>query len=317
MHIWVPRTKIIENLDPVPFPKTGLGGRFKMVGTLPDGRSRVIADWQPNLITTAGLDRFGVGVTLSHCSVGSSNTAPAYTDTGLYGYLRTHTYIAYSAGGAQGTAPYYGWRKVTFRFDPHGGGSPLSLAEVGFGWASGGGSLFSRALVKDIGGSPTAVSWLGTETLDVYYELRNYPWLVDVPYEEIIGGTTYEGVMRCAQVTNSNFWAPYNGPQMLNYSNGTIPYLYACSTGIVDITSSPSTSNVYATSGSTDAYSTGAFKRTGTAILTPTTAVSISSWSLVPSSCWWQKSITPALVKSLDFTMTINMEGPTWGRYAP
>ena len=56
--------------------------------------------------------------------------------------------------GAQASAPYYGWRRKTFRFAVGSGIANENLNEVGIGWDTiEGAYLATRALIVDISGN--------------------------------------------------------------------------------------------------------------------------------------------------------------------
>ena len=184
--------------------ETQCAGWFKLEAIRPDGTRRVLADWFPNLILNGGLDRMGANADyLSWCQVGSGSTAPVATQTALVNRIAgTNTHQS-SVNGAQASAPYYGWHRRTYRFAQ--GVAAGNLSEVGVGWATSG-SLFSRALILDGGGSPTTITVLSDEVLDVTYELRRYPGTVDLTGTVVLDGVTHNWVSRAAGVTDSQFW---------------------------------------------------------------------------------------------------------------
>ena len=185
--------------------ETQCAGWFKIEAIRPDGTRRVLADWFPNLILNGGLDRMGANSDyLTWCQVGSGSTAPVATQTALVNRIAgTNTQLA-NVSGAQASAPYYGWYRRTYRFAQ--GVAAGNLSEVGVGWATSG-SLFSRALILDGGGSPTTITVLSDEVLDVTYELRRYPGTVDLTGTVVLDGVTYNWVSRAAGVTGAFSWA--------------------------------------------------------------------------------------------------------------
>ena len=185
--------------------ETQCAGWFKIEAIRPDGTRRVLADWFPNLILNGGLDRMGANDDyLSWCQVGSGSTAPVATQTALVNRIAgTNTQQA-NVNGAQASAPYYGWYRRTYRFAQ--GVAAGNLSEVGVGWGSTG-SLFSRALILDGGGSPTTITVLSDEVLDVTYELRRYPGTVDLTGTVVLDGVTHTWVSRAAGVTDQASWA--------------------------------------------------------------------------------------------------------------
>jgi len=158
-----------------------------------------------NLITNAGLDRMGgFGDFLTWCQVGSGSGAPAPGDTTLQSRVAGTNIRNSTVTGSQGSAPYFTWLRNVMRFAQ--GVATGVLAEVGIGWASTG-SLFSRALILDALGTPTTITVLADESLDVTYELRSYPSVTDVTGTIVatgnIGGS-YNYILRAANVTNND-----------------------------------------------------------------------------------------------------------------
>lgn len=321
-HFWIPKIQLLENSREIVTPSAGTSGHFSIIGTLPDGRSRVIADWQPNLITDAGLERWGTGAPVANCSVGSGNTPPTVNDTGLVAFIAQQSSVSSKTQGAQASAPYYGWARWTFRFNPPGANHNLS--EVGFGWGANGSNLWSRALIKNNDGVPVTVTWLGSETLDVVYEARKYPWLGDVPYETTISGQTYSGVIRCSRVTDGGY--AYTGSwsfecdfaQSLGY-NPNLSFVKVYNGTIGAITSFPSGSSNSNTLTTFDPYAAHSRKRTGKAVFSASTANLSGGVTAIlheNSVGTYQMSVSPAIPKVADFTLTLNLETPTWGRYS-
>ncbi len=182
-------------------------GFYRLQVRRPDGSVREETPWFQNLITDNGLDligvspagTFGIKYFCPGCFVGSGNTAPAYTDSTLV------TQVASKSDGASnspfnpvtfvdvaGSDPAYFKSVGYWRFST--GAAAGILAEVGVGYGSS--NLFSRALILDGGGSPTTVTVLADEVLDVYYELRSYIDLTVVPFTIDISGTNYDGIVK-------------------------------------------------------------------------------------------------------------------------
>lgn len=189
-----------------------IGGFFKLEAVKLDGTVRPLTGWFPNLITDVGLNRIGTGSYLNACHVGSNNTAPANNNTTLAGYIAGTTTIVATSIGAQATAPYYGWKRKTFRFGI--GTATGNLSEVGVATAAANGGstiLFSRALILDEFGSPTTITVLSDEILDVTYELRLYPPLTDVTQTvSITGSGSHDTITRASSVTSTG-WGNYLG----------------------------------------------------------------------------------------------------------
>lgn len=170
--------------------------------------------WFKNLILNQGLDRMASSTFMTHAQVGTSNVAPAVTQTALQGYLAGTSTVSSTTSSAQASAPYYGKLVRVYRFAA--GVATGTLAEVGVAWTSTTGNVFSRALITDADGNPTTITVLADEVLDVVYELRQYPDLVDKVFQAVISGVTYDCVLRAAIVTGQ--------PWYQNIDSATGPY---------------------------------------------------------------------------------------------
>lgn len=218
-HIWVPRAKIIEPRRELRVTN-GLCGRFKLEAERPDGQRRLLADWFPNLITNAGLNRIGASSGwLATCAVGTGSTVPDFTDTTLVSQVASTTSVQTSSRSAQSDQPYYGSITKTYRFAQ--GAAAGNLTEVGIGWSGSPLNLFSRALILDDEGNPTTITVLEDEFLDVSYEFRVYPPESDVMGQVNIGGVDRDTVRRAAQVTTTSMWATSNDGDRGGISIGT------------------------------------------------------------------------------------------------
>lgn len=142
--------------------------------------SRRLAGPFPNIITDQGLDRMGGNTGwMGSCQVGSGNATPTAADTSLQTWVAGVSSIQSSNTSVQvSVSPYYVSRVNVYRFGT--GVAAGNLSEVGVGWGSSGSVLYSRALIVDGSGTPTTITVLSDEVLDVTYEWRTYPPLVDV-----------------------------------------------------------------------------------------------------------------------------------------
>lgn len=268
MNIWIKKAKLIEPKKELVLPHR-MTGFFKLEAGRRDGRRRLLADWFPNLITDVGLNIIGSeSGYLAQCRVGSGNAAPSTADTTLAAQVATSSSLVSSTGAAQSTAPYYGSRTLVYRFNE--GVAEGNLAEVGIGQSSGSNVLFSRSLILDGNGDPTTITVLEDEYLDVTYQLRIYPPLVDIEDTVNIGGTNHDYTLRAAQVTQAGSW------RLGEQSSGTgiigglgtgsgfqPPRVY--SGGIGAITSIPSGTNEATTSVNLSPYGNNDLYRDGTA----------------------------------------------------
>jgi hypothetical protein len=231
------------------------------------GKKRLLADWFPNLITNAGLNFVGSSAGWAqYCKVGSGNAEPTVNDTAMQTFIASTNNDVDSTSSAQGSSPYYGQTSKTFRFAE--GDAAGNIAEVGVGSATAnGGTLWSRALILD-GGSPTTpttVTVLSDESLDVTYQLRMYPATEsDVTSQVTISGVVYDVVTRPALVATSASWAPMDGTG--GGSRGGIASCTAFSGSLGAVTSSPSGTSFSSTSNTGASYSNDTFYREATIV---------------------------------------------------
>jgi len=169
------------------------------------GKCRIDTGFFPNSVLNAGRNRMGSFDDWFNCGqVGSNNTAPSPTDTGMLGYIAGTNVIQFQSYGAQASPPYYGWRQRTFR---HAAGSTAAnLSEAGTGWANSGAALWNRGLIVDLLGVPTTITPLSDEVLDLTVQLRYYPPLADVTGTIVIDGINYNYAIRAAEVNSAAAW---------------------------------------------------------------------------------------------------------------
>lgn len=314
-----------------------LAGRFKFEAFKPDangveipGTRRVAADWFDNLITDNGLDLLGAGgnynsTILVACRVGTGSTAPATTDTGLVSHLAATTTEQANSTGVQGTAPYFGWRRKTWRFAL--GAVVGNVAEVGIFNALTGGTMFSRALIE-AAGVPTTITILADEQLDVVYELRNYAQVGDTAWGPVtISGVDYSGVVRAAFVTDATTtgsWFPgvsglgYTGLIMGLGTSMVGAFVYATQT-LGPITGQPAGTRYENFSRAASAYVSGTYYRDHTLVwdLNEGNAPGgVGSFRTNTSFGAYQLSITPLIPKDATKRLTLYVR-ISFGRYTP
>lgn len=317
-----------------------LAGRFKVEAFRADadgneipGSRRVAADWFSNLITNAGLNELGAtgnwsgifaGQIFFACGVGSGSTRPAFTDTALVSQVARSSTKQSDTNGVQGSAPYFGWRRITYRFAA--GVAAGNLAEVGIFTAASSGICWSRALILDGGGNPTTITILADEILDVTYECRNYPPTVDVPWSATISGVSYSGIVRAHNVTSNSYtslWAPGQwvgqgtAGVMVNTEAGNA-YAATYSTQTLGaITASPAGTPYYASGLTASAYVPGTYYRDHTVawgVSYGNAPGGVGSFRFLSIMGSFQMSVTPVIPKDATKTMTINVR-VSWGRY--
>jgi len=187
----------------------GLKGRYRFV--VRDAATHQIkreTDWIENIITDLGLNTWGGGFSLTYCHIGTGTSTPATTDTALQSFSASTSSTGSSTGNL-GTPTYVGYRTWSYRFNV--GVLNGNYSEVGVGSSNTTGNLFSRALIVDGGGSPTTITIISTEYLDVYYQLQVVPPLTDATSTITVTGLGSIDVTRRA--LNVGSWKPHSsGP---------------------------------------------------------------------------------------------------------
>src|SRR6056297_3239724 len=251
--------------------KAGVAGKYRLRVGQEGEAPRIDTGWFDNLVTDAGLNYMGGNANwLDACQVGTDNTTPANADTALGAYVAGTTTQTDVTRAAQGSAPYYGSTTITYRF-PSGTFAGEALAEVGIGTASSGGTLFSRALITDGGGSPTTITVLADEFLDVTYQIQSVPPTSDITVPDVTdsgpAGTVHAITLRAARVTTNGGsttpgWANFGQSVALLSSIGSSLLAYDGAIGA--ITGEPSGTSDGGSPSNT-AYSNNSLERLATA----------------------------------------------------
>ena len=170
--------KVAESIGAINTPSVGIAGEVRCVVTKADGTIKTDTGFQKNLILNQGLDFFGGGKGTSinaSCAIGSGNSAPAITQTGLDAYIAQASGTDNTSSYAyvdKGDNLYRVWQQRQYRFTNL---ANVNISEVGLvstGTASTNYYLTTRALIKDSLGAPTSISVKTGETLDVYYKIH-------------------------------------------------------------------------------------------------------------------------------------------------
>ena len=210
-----------------------------------------------NIITNGGLERLmnGAGAALTTCYVGTGTSAPAVGNTTLA------TPLASTSGGTgattanAGTAPYKNTYTRLFEFPL--GAVVGNVTEIGVGWGSG---LFSRALVLDGGGSPTALTVTATDILQVTYKIEQTPSVTSTTGSFLLNGASLGYTARIINVTQNAFSnMATNGYMSSNFTAG----VYETGT-LAAITDAYPTGAVAGASTATAAYTSGTYERSAT-----------------------------------------------------
>lgn len=297
---------------------TQLAGHFTLkVTNIHTGKERTLADF-PNLILNAGLERMGTDSYLDVCRVGTGNSTPIVSQTQLDNKIASTSTTSSNTSGAQATAPYFGWRRTTFRF---AAGLVGNLSEVGVGWGNTttDNFLFSRALILDINGDPTTINVLADEVLDVIYELRLYPPSADIIITGLnLGLTTHTVTVRPGRITDGNYWGSGIGDPFRFSLSGYSGRVYAYNGAIGAITSAPS-----GDSSGSDVdllnYSPNSYERRGVltySLSQANLAGGILAVEIPTTLGTYQFGFSPAVAKTSDKIFKLDLK-VSWGRYVP
>lgn len=315
--------------------RIGLQGLYRIeIVNMEDGRERWATDWFSNNITDAGLDQCTTTDNrYNSCHIGTGNTAPSNSDTGLVAYTagtNARTTIAHTSTVADGYAEHY------MRYNFATGAVVGNMAEVGLAaLTTNGSTLFSRELIRDSGGSPTTITVASSEALRVHHKLRHY-WPQDDATGSV-GGTlngspaTRNYTRRASEVDSTSLWAPRSDSSGASSNEplfGNLPSLFASAavvayTGAIGaIDERPAGTSGDATGGSTESYSPGSHTRiyyaewnTGAA-----NQANKSFWCgcgggfLAPAG-FFQVEFDTAITKTSSDVMTIGVQ-VSWGRYS-
>lgn len=242
---------------------TRLKGEFRLV--LNEGTKRERSTpWFDNLVLDSGLNRLGLRAgapsIFANISVGTGTTAPANSDTTLQSFVASVANLNVDSATNLGASTYAGVVVVHHTFAQ--GAVVGNIAEVGIGWASGGGSLFSRARVVDGGGSPTTLTVVALDQLTVYYKLTNTPVVTDLASSVTISGTGYSYTCRLASAASfmNNMSNELSATEGLAIPTVNQSQVYPSTSTLGALTSTPSGSSLSpCTTAVSAAYTAGNF----------------------------------------------------------
>lgn len=296
--------------------QSGVAGWFRIeafrvdeAGAELPGSRRVAADWFQNLVTDIGLERIATASDfLTACRVGTGATAPAVTDTALSAQVGSAGSAARTSNvdTAQASAPYYAANTTTWRFPA--GTATGNLSEVGVGWATTGATLFSRALILDSGGSPTTITVLSDEVLDVTYQFRIYPPTVDTSGTVTLDSISYGYTGRASNVTSASSWKVEDAA---GFST-----IIAYSGAIGAITSTPTGTTASGGSGADSAYSASSHVRQGVitwGLTAGNVAGGIRSIAYTHGFARYQVEFSPVIPKDGTKVLTLTLSH-SWAR---
>lgn len=150
----------------------GLTSFFKFIVKKKDGRKVSETPWIKNLVLDNGLEKCAKGEYIQRLYIGTGNSTPIPTQTQLDSIAAyTTSRISISQAGRNiDVPPYYSYSRTQWRFNT--GAAVGNMSEIGLGYDDG--TLYNRALIKDINGNPTTITILNDEYLDVVVECREY-----------------------------------------------------------------------------------------------------------------------------------------------
>lgn len=283
-----------------------ISGHYRIRVLGPDLKIKTDTGWFKNLILLAGRNRMGSGAWLGTCALGSGITTPSENQTALETLVASSTTLQSNVAGASQSAPYYGYRRQTYRFAA--GTAAGNLSEVGVGW--GASTLFSRALILAPDGSLATITVLPGETIDVTFEVRI------LPPEEVVTTVTLAGssrtlTVRPASITSGSDrlgWGVAGTVVQSENTSGYRPVAYNGALGA--ITSTPSGTSGAAGSLSNEAYSNNSYQRSVTATWSQSEgnlSGGISSLLLSTNGLGrYQMSVDPPIAKTNEKTLVMS-----------
>lgn len=248
----------------------GVAGKYRLRVGKRGQEPRIDTGWFDNLITDTGLNLRGSSNFLVACHVGSGTAAPAVTDSSLSSFVAGTDTKQNTNTGTQSTAPYYGRVTITWRFAEGAAAGNISEVGVGVGALSSD-ALFSRALVTDGAGSPTTITVLADEFLDVTYELQIVPPTTDTTFnltDAGPAGTVHSVTLRAAGVTINDWrggWGLSGNSTSVGLAGSTnSPAVFD---GVIQAITDANPAGIRdrAPSVTGDAYANASLERTGTA----------------------------------------------------
>jgi hypothetical protein len=318
--IYIPKTKeIIVN------HKCLMVGEFRLYKGR-EGQPRIkIADFK-NLILDVGLNAIGSYyiAPIRYCFVGTGTSTPAVTQAQLDAPSHSSG-LSVSRGYdffVDGSEPYTQC-PFTGRFAPGAFGGNVNLAEIGIGPNSTNTGLFSRARILDLTGTPTTITVLADEYLDIEYVIKMYPPLIDLTGSVLISGVNYNWTSRASMISSISYWRP----GMLNAINN--PFMYSV-TAYTNVTALGTIYQGISGSGMTQAGATTAalpyldnsLRRESTASWSLTQANSTNGISGFTMSfgnatyggiASYQMQVNPPIPKDETKSMILNF-ATSWGR---
>lgn len=293
----------------------GVDGHFTIRAVSRRG-VRLLADFD-NLILDSGLERLGTGTPVTHVQLGTGSTTPAVGQTALTAFAFSSSNQTASVESYVAGPPVYHQCVKTYRFAA--GAATGTFAEIGVGWASSG-SLFSRALILDGGGSPTTITVLSDEALDVDYRFRIYPSTSDVAGTLTLSGVGYNYTIRPGLISSLGQWSPSGilGNGFVIGATGQLA-MYGASMALGAITGSltGNTNNAAMGSFNYSAYVGGSLSRVGTittGLTLGNTGFGIRGFHMVFGTYGYYQVLFDTLIPKDNTKIMTHSQRITWAR---
>lgn len=153
--------------------------------------------WFDNIILNQGLDRIMTSVwpsgganIMTYICVGSGSAPTSANQTYLSGTVVASVAGAFTSAVNSGSPSYVTTTVYTYTF---GLGSVVgNISELGVGWGTTSGTLFSRALIVDGGGNPVTITVTNQDQLIIQYRLLSSMTTSDVTGSVVLDGNTYD-----------------------------------------------------------------------------------------------------------------------------
>lgn len=189
-----------------------------------------------NLITNTGLDQIGLQNSyFSYCRLSTSTATPTVTDTAMGGTsvaTATASPVFVDSNSISGSAPYTATALRGFRFAA--GVATGTWSSIGIQPDASDTNTICKTRIRDGGGTPTSITVLAGEILDVRYEFRTEIDTADVtgsisgvgftmrPY-----GVTYSSTRALSVLTSPSvtIFAEYGGTIALPALTATSPFV--------------------------------------------------------------------------------------------
>lgn len=305
--------------------KFGMAGEYRLV--LNEGTDRELkTDWFDNLITDYGLNNLRVNNIrrLAYARVGTGTVSPSNGDTTLNSHLAASAINTSKPTASSLGSPTYK-AALTMQYTFSQGSVVGNITEIGVGTTATGSDLFSRALIVDGVGNPTALAVSAIDQLTVYYRLWVTPQVSDFSGSVNLNGVDYPYTARPFNI--GSFHTDFAG--LMNVPNGT-SYIHQLTGGNPGLCYSSAASLVAVTatvpggvqaSGSgtwtAGAYVSGSFAQPITMVWSPSDgnasggigAIGISS----ASAGYWQYVFSTPIPKDNTKTLSLTFKF-AWGR---